>query len=102
MLQVIRSPKIYDVCIIGSGAAGGAAAKVLTEGGVSVVMLEAGPPLDPAKGFKEHLWPYVIGTPTDDPRTEPAKRVEDRPSHSAIVQRVQGFGRFRGSECIVG
>jgi choline dehydrogenase-like flavoprotein len=41
MLQVIRSPKIYDVRIIGSGAAGGAAAKVLTEGGVSVVMLEA-------------------------------------------------------------
>ena len=60
MLQVIRSPKIYDVCIIGSGAAGGAAAKVLTEGGVSVVMLEAGPPLDPAKDFKEHLWPYDL------------------------------------------
>jgi choline dehydrogenase-like flavoprotein len=60
MPQVIRSPKIYDVCIIGSGAAGGAAAKVLTEGGVSVVMLEAGPPLDPAKDFKEHLWPYDL------------------------------------------
>src|SRR5580658_1005910 len=60
MLEVIRSPKIYDVCIIGSGAAGGAAAKVLTEGGVSVVMLEAGPPLDPAKDFKEHLWPYDL------------------------------------------
>ena len=60
MLQVIRSPKIYDVCIIGSGAAGGAAAKVLTEGGVSVLMLEAGPPLDPAKDFKEHLWPYDL------------------------------------------
>jgi choline dehydrogenase-like flavoprotein len=60
VLQVIRSPKIYDVCIIGSGAAGGAAAKVLTEGGVSVVMLEAGPPLDPAKDFKEHLWPYDL------------------------------------------
>jgi choline dehydrogenase-like flavoprotein len=60
MPQVIRSPKVYDVCIIGSGAAGGAAAKVLTEGGVSVVMLEAGPPLDPAKDFKEHLWPYDL------------------------------------------
>ncbi len=60
MPQVIRSPKVYDVCIIGSGAAGGAAAKVLTEGGVSVAMLEAGPPLDPAKDFKEHLWPYDL------------------------------------------
>ena len=60
MPRVIRSPKSYDVCIIGSGAAGGAAAKVLTEGGLSVVMLEAGPPLEPAKDFKEHLWPYDL------------------------------------------
>jgi hypothetical protein len=43
-----------------AGAAGGAAAKVLTEGGVSVVMLEAGPSLNPAKDFKEHLWPYDL------------------------------------------
>jgi choline dehydrogenase-like flavoprotein len=60
MAQVIRSPKIYDVCIVGSGAAGGAAAKVLTEGGANVVMLEAGPPLNPSKDFKEHLWPYDL------------------------------------------
>jgi choline dehydrogenase-like flavoprotein len=51
MLQVIRSQKVYDVCIIGSGAAGGIAAKVLTEGGLDVVMLEAGPLLNPAKHF---------------------------------------------------
>ena len=43
MPQVVRSPKVFDVCIIGSGAAGGTAAKVLTEGGLNVVMLEAGP-----------------------------------------------------------
>jgi choline dehydrogenase-like flavoprotein len=60
MPQLIRSPKVYDVCIIGSGAAGGAAAKVLAEGGLDVVMLEAGPALDPAKDFKEHLWPYDL------------------------------------------
>ena len=48
MAQVTHSPKVYDVCIIGSGAAGGTAAKVLTEGGSSVVMLEAGPPIHPA------------------------------------------------------
>ncbi len=60
MPQVIRSPKTYDVCIIGSGAAGGTAAKVLTEGGLNVVMLEAGPPLDPEKDFKEHVWPYQL------------------------------------------
>ncbi len=60
MPQVIRSPKVYDVCIIGSGAGGGTSAKVLTEGGLNVVMLEAGPLLNPDKDFKEHVWPYEL------------------------------------------
>jgi len=60
MPQAIRSPKVYDVCIIGSGAAGGTAAKVLTEGGLNVVMLEAGPPLHPETDYKEHVWPYQL------------------------------------------
>ncbi len=60
MSEVIRSPKTYDVCIIGSGAGGGTAAKVLTEGGLNVVMLEAGPVLNPEKDFKEHVWPYQL------------------------------------------
>lgn len=60
MPEIVRSPKVYDVCIIGSGAAGGAAAKVLTEGGLRVVMLEAGPPLNPQKDYKEHVWPYEL------------------------------------------
>src|SRR5579864_3282480 len=60
MPQVIRSAKIYDVCIIGSGAGGGQAAKILTEGGLHVVMLEAGPELNPEKDFKEHVWPYNL------------------------------------------
>ena len=65
MPQVIRSPKIYDVCIIGSGAAGGAAAKVLTEGGVTVVMLEAGPALNPARISRSisglTIFPIAVG-----------------------------------------
>ncbi len=60
MPQVVRSPKVYDVCIIGSGAGGGTAAKVLTEGGLNVVMLEAGPLLNPVKDYKEHVWPYAL------------------------------------------
>jgi choline dehydrogenase-like flavoprotein len=58
--QLITARKIYDVCIIGSGAGGGTAAKVLTEGGLNVVMLEAGPALNPEKDFKEHIWPYEL------------------------------------------
>jgi choline dehydrogenase-like flavoprotein len=59
-MQVRRAPKTYDVCIIGSGAAGGTAAKVLTEGGLSVALLEAGPPLVPETDYKEHVWPYDL------------------------------------------
>ncbi len=60
MAQLNPPAKIYDVCIIGSGAGGGTAAKVLTEGGLNVVMLEAGPALNPDKDFKEHVWPYEL------------------------------------------
>jgi choline dehydrogenase-like flavoprotein len=59
-MQVKRTPKTYDVCIIGSGAAGGTAAKVLTEGGLSVALLEAGPPVVPERDYKEHVWPYDL------------------------------------------
>src|SRR5437868_14158929 len=60
MAQLVRYPKTYDVCIVGSGAAGGTAAKILTEGGLNVIMLEAGPPLNPARDYKEHVWPYDL------------------------------------------
>jgi choline dehydrogenase-like flavoprotein len=59
-MQLARSPKTYDVCIIGSGASGGTAAKVLTEGGLTVALLEAGPPVYPDKDYKEHVWPYEL------------------------------------------
>lgn len=60
MSQVKRSPKMYDVCVIGSGAGGGMAAKILTEGGLMVAMLEAGPPVNPEKDFKMFMWPYEL------------------------------------------
>src|SRR2546425_7722557 len=58
MPQVIRSPKQYDVCIIGSGAGGGMAAYILTKGGLNCALLEAGPNLNPEKDFKMWTWPY--------------------------------------------
>jgi choline dehydrogenase-like flavoprotein len=60
MTQVIRAPKTYDVCVIGSGAGGGMAARVLTEGGLMVALLEAGGPVDPEKDFKMFMWPYDL------------------------------------------
>ena len=52
--------KVYDAIVVGSGATGGWAAKQLCEGGLEVVMLEAGRNLDPAQDYKEHNWPYQM------------------------------------------
>ena len=60
MLQIIRSPQKTEVVVIGSGAGGGTAVKVLTDLGIQVTLLEAGPMLNPQKDFKEHLTPYEV------------------------------------------
>lgn len=52
--------KIYDAIVVGSGATGGWAAKVLTEKGLNVLVLEAGRKLDEAKDFREHTFPYEL------------------------------------------
>jgi len=57
-MQIIRQPRTYDVCIVGSGAGGGMAAKVLCEAGADVVMIEAGPMWDAAKDSKMSMWAY--------------------------------------------
>jgi choline dehydrogenase-like flavoprotein len=61
-MQIIRSPRIYDVCIVGSGAGGGTAAKVLTESGADVALLEAGPLWDSAKDSAMFAWSYSSPT----------------------------------------
>src|SRR5271165_3766731 len=60
MFQVQRSPEVHDVVVIGSGAGGGTTVKVLTDLGINVTLLEAGPMLTPSKDFKEHMWPWQV------------------------------------------
>lgn len=58
--QIKEQDKKYDVCIVGSGAGGGMAAKILSEAGLSVAVLEAGGDFDPAKEeYRTQLrWPW--------------------------------------------
>lgn len=50
--------KTYDAVIVGSGAAGGMAAHVLTQHGLDVLMLEAGKQLPIDQELKSMQWPY--------------------------------------------
>ena len=57
MAQVTTT--VHDVVVIGSGAGGGTATKVLADLGVSVLLMEAGPMLNMAD-LKEHMSPYNV------------------------------------------
>jgi glucoside 3-dehydrogenase (cytochrome c) catalytic subunit len=49
---------VYDAVVVGSGAAGGTAAHVLTQRGLKVLLLEAGKKLDIEKELRSMEWPY--------------------------------------------
>ena len=47
-MEIKKSKEKYDVIIVGSGAAGGITTKILTDAGLKVALIEAGPYFDPA------------------------------------------------------
>ncbi len=56
--QEVDLSKTYDAVVVGSGAAGGMAAHVLTEQGMNVLMLEAGKKLPIEQELRSMQWPY--------------------------------------------
>src|SRR3989475_10991835 len=56
--QEVDLSKTYDAVIVGSGAAGGMAAHVLTTRGLKVLMLEAGKKLPIEQELRSMQWPY--------------------------------------------
>ena len=58
------NPVTYDAVIVGSGAGGGMAAKVLSESGLKVAVVEAGPFFDPANDTQR----TQLRNPWDSPR----------------------------------
>ncbi|MGH7427263.1 MAG: FAD-binding protein [Candidatus Methylomirabilaceae bacterium] len=56
--QDVDLSKTYDAVIVGSGAAGGMAAHVMTAQGMQVLMLEAGKKLPIEQELRSMEWPY--------------------------------------------
>lgn len=85
--------KKYDAVIIGSGAAGGMAAHVLTEHGLQVLLLEAGKKLDINKELRSMEWPYDNayrgGLPPGSHSITPAEYAIRRPPFGP------GFEKFK-------
>ncbi len=50
--------KVYDVCIVGSGAAGGVLSSHLARAGVDVAVVEGGPKVNTRTDFNTHALPF--------------------------------------------
>ena len=59
-MQIIESAQEYDAIIVGSGAGGGMATKVLADAGLKVAVVEAGPFFDPRdpNTMTQLKWPW--------------------------------------------
>ncbi len=59
-MQIIKTGKIYDAIIVGSGAGGGMSAFIMANAGMKIAVVEAGPyfdPKDPAT-MTQMKWPW--------------------------------------------
>ena len=59
-MEIINNSPKYDVIVVGSGAGGGMATKVLSDAGLKIALVEAGPYFDPANPdqMTQMKWPW--------------------------------------------
>lgn len=103
--------RTYDAIVVGSGAAGGMAAHVLTAQGLNVLMLEAGKKLPIEQELKSMEWPYDHPRRGDMPASSHALAVNEynirpRPyakgmNYKHVYSYVQGWGGSDYSKNIV-
>ncbi len=103
--------KTYDAVIVGSGAAGGMAAHVLTQHGMDVLLLEAGRKQPIEQELKSMEWPYDHPRrgempPSDHALTHNEYTVRPRPyakgmRYNHVYSYVQGWGGSDYSKNIV-
>ena len=65
--------KVYDVVIVGSGAAGGTLAAHLARAGIDVAVVEGGPRVNTRTDFNTHAMPYEF-TNRHIPTMKPGKQ----------------------------
>jgi choline dehydrogenase-like flavoprotein len=56
----MATAKLFDVIVVGTGAGGGTAMKLLCEAGLKVCALNSGPRTDPAKDYRLHRQPFDL------------------------------------------
>ena len=77
----LQQPETFDAVVVGSGVAGGWAAKELTEKGLRTLVLERGRPLEHGAGYAdEHkqAWDFPLRNRHRDPEHAPSQRVQSR------------------------
>jgi len=59
-MEIIKNSPKYDVIVVGSGAGGGMATKILSDAGLKIALVEAGPYFDPANPdqMTQMKWPW--------------------------------------------
>jgi len=52
--------KVYDAIVVGTGAGGGTAMKILCEAGLQVCAINSGPRTEPAEDYRLHRQVYDL------------------------------------------